>query len=225
MKFDLVLFDVNETLADLAPVRAAFAAAGAPEWAASAWLAATLRDGIGLSAAGANAPFAALAEPAAREVFALAGVRGDPDAVVAAVRELPPAEGVREALLALREQDVRAATLSNGSAAVAQAVLERAGARGLVEACLSVESLSAWKPARSAYLEACASLDADPARTALVAVHPWDVDGARRAGLTGAWVDRGGRPYPQAFLPPSVTGGSLVEAVRALDGCGSQAGP
>ena len=39
---------------------------------------------------------------------------------------------------------------------------------------------------------------------ALVAAHPWDVDGAHRAGLTGVWVDRRKTPYPLAFLPPDL---------------------
>ena len=30
----------------------------------------------------------------------------------------------------------------------------------------------------------------------MVAVHPWDLDGAARAGLRTAWVDRTGAPYP-----------------------------
>ncbi len=39
-------------------------------------------------------------------------------------------------------------------------------------------------------------------RMALAAVHPWDVDGAQRAGLYGIWVDRRRTPYPAAFLAP-----------------------
>ena len=39
---------------------------------------------------------------------------------------------------------------------------------------------------------------------ALAAVHPWDVDGAKRAGLAGVWVDRRRTPYPTAFLAPDL---------------------
>jgi 2-haloacid dehalogenase len=45
----------------------------------------------------------------------------------------------------------------------------------------------------------------------LVAVHPWDVDGAARAGLATAWVDRDGAPYPAYFTAPDLTVGSLTE--------------
>jgi len=38
----------------------------------------------------------------------------------------------------------------------------------------------------------------------LAAVHPWDVDGARRAGLRGFYLDRRGTPYPKSFLAPDL---------------------
>ncbi len=42
---------------------------------------------------------------------------------------------------------VRIVTLSNGTADVAESLLERAGLRELVEACLSVSAWGRWKPA------------------------------------------------------------------------------
>ena len=41
-----------------------------------------------------------------------------------------------------------------------------------------------------------------PEEMVLVAVHPWDVDGARRAGLQTAWVNRSGGAFP-AIVPAS----------------------
>jgi len=40
----------------------------------------------------------------------------------------------------------------------------------------------------------------------LVAVHPWDIDGAARAGLQTAWIDRSGTaPYPPYLTKSDVT--------------------
>ena len=33
----------------------------------------------------------------------------------------------------------------------------------------------------------------------LVAVYPWDLDGAARAGLASVWINRTGGPYPEYF--------------------------
>ena len=51
---------------------------------------------------------------------------------------------------------------------------------------------------------------------ALVAAHGWDVLGAQRAGLTGAWFPRGERSYPAVYEPPHVTASDLAGAVDAL---------
>lgn len=37
----------------------------------------------------------------------------------------------------------------------------------------------------------------------LVAVHPWDLDGAARAGWRTAHLDRTGAPWPPAFRRPT----------------------
>ena len=43
----------------------------------------------------------------------------------------------------------------------------------------------------------------------LVAVHPWDIDGAGRAGMQTVWIDRTGVPYPGYVTPPTHTVSSL----------------
>ena len=46
----------------------------------------------------------------------------------------------------------------------------------------------------------------------LVASHPWDVDGAARAGMQSAWVNRSGGPFPRTFTEPTY----VVEGVDGL---------
>jgi 2-haloacid dehalogenase len=56
---------------------------------------------------------------------------------------------------------------------------------------------------------------------ALVAAHGWDVLGAQRAGMTGAWFPRSERVYPAAYDAPHVTApdlGGVVDALLALPG-------
>jgi 2-haloacid dehalogenase len=51
----------------------------------------------------------------------------------------------------------------------------------------------------------------------LVAVHPWDIHGAARAGLSTAWINRRGGPYPDYFLAPDHTVSALDELAAALE--------
>jgi 2-haloacid dehalogenase len=57
----LLVFDVNETLSDMAPLAARFEEVGAPGRLAGLWFAGLLRDGFALTIGGENAPFAGLA--------------------------------------------------------------------------------------------------------------------------------------------------------------------
>ena len=197
------VFDVNETLSDLAPMGTRFAEVGLPPTAAQLWFAALLRDGIGVAAAGGLVRFA----DAARGVLAPM-LPGDPDAVqhvMAGFQNLPVHPDVPAGVRALRAAGHRLATLSNGAAEVAAGLLGRAGVRDQFEALLSVEDAGAWKPARAAYLYAADRLRVRPAEATLVAVHPWDIDGAARAGLRTAWINRSGVDYPAHLTSPERT--------------------
>ena len=50
----------------------------------------------------------------------------------------------------------------------------------------------------------------------LVAVHPWDIEGARRAGLRTAWVNRSGARYPDHFGRAELEVASLEALATAL---------
>jgi 2-haloacid dehalogenase len=116
----------------------------------------------------------------------------------------------------LSELGIRLVTLSNGSAGVADTLLQGAGVRDRFERLLTVEDAGAWKPAPRAYTYALDACGVEPEDAMLVAVHPWDVDGAHRAGLATAWIDRTGARYPSYFAVPDLTATSLTELADAL---------
>ena len=189
----------------------------------STWFAATLRDGISLAAAGAYADFRDAARGALR--WHLSGVaqlhRPVDEAaehVLEGIAELSPHPDVAPGLRRLHEHGIRVATLTNSSAATVAGLLDRAGLAELVERNLSVSEVGRWKPAPETYRFACDSLGVAERDAVLIAVHPWDVDGAQRAGLAGAWLDRDGRPWPEVFAAPTVTAHSLPELADALAG-------
>lgn len=213
---DLVLLDVNETLSDMAPVADRFASVGAPAALAPTWFAAVLRDGFALAALDRSATFRDVAAAVLRTVLAPLALTVPVEEAVASVLEgfsaLPVHPDVAPGLHRLREHGVRVATLSNGAASVAEGLLERAGLADLVEAVLSVEDAGRWKPHPRSYAYALDRLGAAADRTALVAVHPWDLAGAQAAGMVAAWLRRGETgPWPAVFAGPD------VEAV-GLDG-------
>jgi 2-haloacid dehalogenase len=209
-----VAFDVNETLLDLAPVGAALVELGQPEHLLPTVFARTLLTGVAGAVTGSWCRFRDAFEAALAQLSDLGPA--DRSSVADAFAELIPHPDVEPALRRLAEAGIRAVTLSHGSPGVADAGLSRGGLSALVERTLSSESIRAWKPAREVYLWAAGSCGVAPAALALVAAHGWDVHGAQRAGLTGAWFPRGERSYPDVYEPAHVRAGGIVEAVDAL---------
>lgn len=204
---EVLVLDVNETLSDLEPLRPRMAQAGLPVHTLETWFAATLRDGFALTAAGSYAPFRDVAADALRTLLVAQGIEdaGVVDGVLAGFAELPAHPDVGPGLRRIHDQGVRLVTLTNGASAMSERMLSEAGVLPLLEQRLSVEQPRRWKPHPDAYRYAARACGVEPAKMALVAVHPWDIDGARRAGLMGVWVDRKRAPYPKTFLPPTIT--------------------
>lgn len=217
----VAILDVNETLSDLTPLAERFEDVGAPGDLLPTWFAATLRDGIALAASGQYADFPDVARAALRPLLARVGGLGPPleeaaEHVLAGMATLPVHPDVEPGLRRLRAAGIRTATLTNGSAAAAEALLERAGIADLVERYLDVSEVGRWKPAPEPYRHACRTLNVVEGDAALIAVHPWDVHGASRAGLRGAWLDRHRVPYPSVFLAPDVSASDLPTLVDRL---------
>ncbi len=216
----LVVFDVNETLSDMSPMAARFDDVGAPAHLATTWFAALLRDGFSLAAVGVNESFATLAAESLRVALQGQSLDRSTDDAVQHVMEgfagLPVHPDVPDGVRALAHAGIRLVTLSNGSSSVAESLLNRAGLRDQFEALLSVEDAPLWKPAAAAYAHALEQSVVDPMDAMLVAVHPWDIDGAARAGLATAWINRGDGRYPSYFRTPDLTVSSLTELADEL---------
>lgn len=206
MALPLVLFDVNETLSDMGRMSQHFEEIGAPPQLAALWFASALRDGFALTAVGRNAPFREVAEGALRMVLTDQVLNRETDDavahVIAALQDLPVQPDVVEGIRALASGGFAIAALTNGSTSTAEALLERSGIRGHFTAVLSVEQAPRWKPAPESYGYALDELQRGAGDVVLVAVHPWDIDGAGRAGLRTAWLNRDGVPYPSVMTPP-----------------------
>ncbi|MDN5919132.1 MAG: haloacid dehalogenase type II [Pseudonocardia sp.] len=204
-----VVFDVNETLSDMAPMATRFADLGAPESLGALWFAATLREGIALAASGDARTFAEIGRETAKAVLRGHPIDRSPDDAAAHVLDGFLALGlhpdVADGFRALRAAGLRLVTLSNGGVPVAEKLLGDAGIRGDIEHVLSVDDAGLWKPARVAYAYAAQVCGTAPGEMVMVAVHPWDLHGAHRAGLRTAFVNRDGAAYPAHLTPPDHT--------------------
>jgi 2-haloacid dehalogenase len=216
----VVVFDVNETLSDLSPMGGYFAEVGCDEGTARWWFASLLRDGFALTAAGVNPAFADVAGDALRAVLSGRALNRSEDDAVAHLlgrfRNLGVHDDVVPGVGALAAGGHRLVTLTNGAAAIAGELAQRAGIARHFERFLSVEDAPLWKPAPQAYGYAAGACGTAPGEMLLVASHPWDVDGAARAGLRTAWLNRKGSRYPSSFRRPDLVLERLTDLAERI---------
>jgi 2-haloacid dehalogenase len=214
----LVVLDVNETLFPLDPIAERMSDVGL-DGQLDVWFTRVLRDGIAAAAAGCFASFAGLARhhllamlPAAADASAEATVAH----VLGGFDHVRPHPDVRAGLEALRHANVAAAALTNGSAEVTRRFLARADLTELIAAVHDVTDVGRWKPHPEPYRAVLERHDVAPGDAAMVAVHPWDLLGARSAGLRTAWLDRDASRYPTEFDAPDVQATDLSALVEQL---------
>ncbi len=221
---DLAVLDVNETLFALDPVAARMAQVGL-DGRLELWFARVLRDGIAAATAGRFVTFRALATHHLDVLLAAEEGTGTPleqesdhrvEHVLAGFEEVQLHPDVGPGLQRLHDAGVSIVALTNGAASVASGALDRAGVLDLVAAVHDVGAAGRWKPAPEAYRWVLDRHGVAPDRSAMIAAHPWDVQGAQQAGLVGAWLDRDDARYPPGFPPPEVQGRDLAEVAVAL---------
>jgi 2-haloacid dehalogenase len=207
----VVLLDVFETLLRLEALRSRFVDVGRPEHELELFFTRTLRDGMALTLAGEAPPFAEVARSALIEITERRLSEAAVQHVLDGFRELPPHPDVE-----LARAKVPAYAFTHGSADVVRAALDGAQLRSYLRGVLSAEELGSFKPPPTVYHWACDQIGSERSRTALVAVHSWDVHGATRAGLLGGLATRQEGGMSDVFDPPHVVAEGLDTVVERL---------
>jgi len=189
----VIVFDVNETLLDLAALDPAFARIFGDAMARREWFTQVLQSALTATVTDAYSDFgaigmAALAMTAARRGIALTDA--DRQAIREEMQRLPAHPEVRESLERLRAGGLRLAALTNSTAAIGEAQLANAGLRACFERVLSADTVRRLKPAPAPYLMAAERLGVPVGQVRLnrSADETYMVSCNRYVGLTWALV-------------------------------------
>lgn len=192
-KPQVLLFDVNETLLDIRPVKAKVAAILQDEKQADLWFATMLQYSLVATVSGQYFPFpelgAAVLRMQARNAEATLSPE-DAKSTLSVMTTLPPHPDVEPGLRRLRDAGFRLATLTNSSAQGVEAQMTNSGLGPFFERRLSVDSVRKFKPHADVYAWAAREMGVDPADCMLVAAHGWDCAGAKWAGMKAAFIAR-----------------------------------
>lgn len=215
----VLLFDVNETLLDLTPVKETVNRVLLDEHGAAVWFSNLLHHSLVMTVNGRYSDFA---EIGAAVLQMLARNRdvvlsdGDARRTLAVMRSLPAHDDVRPALERLKRVGYRLAALTNSSPDGAQAQLGHAGLADCFERQLSVQATGKFKPDPAVYVWAAAEMRAGASECMLVAAHGWDIAGAKWAGMQAAFIAREGQQKFPLAPPPDVDVLDLAALANAL---------
>jgi 2-haloacid dehalogenase len=131
-------------------------------------------------------------------------------------RHLPRFDDVTPALHSLCD-GFRLFAFSNGRRSEIDAVLSNANILDYFEGIVTTDDVRSFKPDPAVYSYARRAMGAWSSPFWLASSNPWDVIGARSAGLSAAWIQRSKEKiYDPWGIQPNVTVRSLIDLPVAL---------
>ncbi len=122
----------------------------------------------------------------------------DQERLLEAYEHLLPFKDVTPGLDALKARGHTLVAFSNGDEATVRALMTHAGIDTYLDDVVSVDDLRTFKPDPEVYRYLAQRVGRPASATWLVSSNPWDVIGAKAAGLRTAWVKR----EPDAVFDP-----------------------
>jgi 2-haloacid dehalogenase len=211
------VFDVNETLLDLAALDPLFERVFGDAAVRRLWFNQMLQSAFVATITDAYVTFGEAAGAALGMTEERLGVEVSEDdrrEILGGLRDLPPHPEVPESLDRLHDAGFRLATLTNSTQEVAEAQIQNAGLTDKFEQILSADTARRLKPAPAPYRMAARSLGVSDRGMRLIAAHAWDVAGALRAGCAAAFVAR--QPFDPLVEEPDVVGTDLAEVAGKI---------
>jgi 2-haloacid dehalogenase len=219
LKTPFVLFDVNETLLDMEPLKKKVNKLLNSEYGFRIWFGMLLHYSLVDNCTDRYHDFSeigrATLEMAAHALEADIKAEDIKEAM-ATMRELKAYPDVNEGLELLKDAGFRLATLTNSPPESLTKQLEYAGIKNYFEATLSVDSIRKYKPSGESYHYAAETLGTKPGDITMVAAHGWDIAGAMGAGLMAAFVERKGQALYPLSPKPLITGATVLEVAKQI---------
>jgi 2-haloacid dehalogenase len=130
---------------------------------------------------------------------------------------LPPFPDAAPGLASIRRAGHRVVAFSNGEAQTIRGVLGNANLLPLLDDVISVDEVGSFKPDPAVYAYAVERLGQNASVTWLVSSNPFDVIGAKTAGLRTAWIKRDPKiVFDPWGIEPDLVLSSLDQLVSSL---------
>ncbi|HWJ26690.1 MAG TPA: haloacid dehalogenase type II [Flavisolibacter sp.] len=215
----IILFDVNETLLDMSPLKKKVNALLDSSKGFRIWFGMLLQYSLVDNFTGNYHSFTTIADATldmAAKALKVEIEEKDKKEALQTITALSAYDDVPKGLKQLKENGFRLATLTNSPPVTLSAQLQNAKLTEYFEATLSVESIGKYKPDLGTYKWAVEQMSANSANAILVAAHGWDIAGAMQAGLQAAFVERKGQSLYPLAQKPQFTGKDLIKVANGI---------
>ncbi len=215
----VLVFDVNETLLDLASLDPHFERVFGEASVRGEWFSQLVQSAMAATLTCRYDDFGELAREALELLAKRHGVElsgEDAQATLGQIRELEPHPDVAPGLTTLRENGFRLAALTNSPYRTVEAQMASNGLRSFFEVVLSVDEVQKFKPHPAVYRMAAQRLGVERHDIRLIAAHNWDTTGAIRAGCRAAFVARPHRVLGSLDEPVDIVGRDLIEVAAQV---------
>lgn len=205
MKPKIIIFDVNETLLNLIPLKEEINAALENEMGFEVWFPKLLHYSLAESITSNYNDFSEIAAATFKMISGKFDKHFDDSEIkkiLAEITKLSAYPDVKPGLKQLKNSGYKLIALSNGKPDVLKAQLKFAKIDNYFDGIHSIEEVGKFKPHRDAYNYMLKRYQTTPKRALMVSTHAWDIMGARRAKLQTCFVKRPGQELYELHEKP-----------------------
>lgn len=215
----LLIFDVNETLLDMSPLKQSVNEGLINENGFDIWFPTLLQYSLVETVTNNYKDFSEIAEATLKmsaHKLDIDLTEGQMKNILDPITKLSAYPEVYKALEKLKKNGFKLVALSNGKPQVVDDQLKFAEIHHFFDKVLSIEEVKNYKPHVSTYHCAYSLMNILPEDTMLIAAHGWDIAGAKRAGIQAAFIKRPGKSLYPLAIAPEIIGSNLMEITNSL---------
>jgi 2-haloacid dehalogenase len=192
----VLVFDVNETLLDMTPLKKSVNALLDNEQGFRIWFGMLLHYSIVSNSINDYHDFTTIAAATLAMTATSMHKKVNEDEIketLSIIKTLKAYPDVEKGLKLLKDHGFRLATLTNSPTNALKQQLINSSLTDFFEQALSIDSIKKYKPEAETYLWAAKKLKVKPEEMILIAAHGWDIAGASHAGLRTCFIEREGQ--------------------------------
>jgi 2-haloacid dehalogenase len=215
----VLLFDVNETLLDMTPLKNAINTLLEEPMAFKIWFGMVLHHSLVDNCTNQYHDFSTIAAAMLKMTATSLNktiTEEEAKKALSVIKNLKAYPDVLKGLQLLKENGFRLATLTNSPENALKEQLINSNLTDIFELALSIDTLKKYKPDPQTYKWAATQLDQEPQNIIMIAAHGWDLAGAMNAGLKTGFIAREGQSLYSLTDNPNYAAKDIYEMALVL---------